>query len=64
MKELIIFIMQVVIKSDHALDGVPFNKGYSADDVFVKKMNGENLSADEINAFKVRNTYKTCEKVQ
>ena len=48
--------------SDHALDGVPFNRDYSADDVFVKKMNGENLSADEINAFKCETLIRLAKK--
>ena len=48
--------------SDHALDGVPFNRDYSADDVFAKKMNGENLSADEINAFKCETLIRLAKK--
>lgn len=38
--------------SDHALDGVPFNIDYSADDVLKKAINGEKLNSGEIAAYK------------
>ena len=62
MKELIIFHNAGCRISDHALDGVPFNRDYSADDIFAKKMNGENLSDDEINAFKCETLIRLAKK--
>lgn len=38
--------------SDHALDGVPFNREYSADEVFKKALKGDKISKDEADAYK------------
>ncbi len=38
--------------SDHALDGVPYNKDYSAEDVFKKAISGEKLTKGEADAYK------------
>ena len=39
--------------SDHALDGVPFNTDYSAEDVFAKALKGEKLSDCEVATYKM-----------
>lgn len=38
--------------SDHALDGAPYAEGIDVSSVFDKAMNGENLTKDEIDAYK------------
>lgn len=38
--------------SDHALDGVPYFEGISAEEVFQKALSGETLSQNEIKAYK------------
>lgn len=38
--------------SDHALDYVPFNTSYKAEDVFKKAVNGEKISCAEADAYK------------
>ena len=48
--------------SDHALDGVPYNKDDNADAVFKKAMNGDKISREEADAYKCETLIRLAKK--
>ena len=48
--------------SDHALDGVPYNKDCNADAVFKKAMNGDKISREEADAYKCETLIRLAKK--
>ncbi len=48
--------------SDHALDGVPYNRNYDAGAVFAKALRGETVTADEADAYKCETLIRLAKK--